>query len=185
MIANIWTTEELTWFGDSGGDDVVLTPLKVQAFASRKRWRPMGRPAAGVRGIRLEAGDEVIASEVHTEGSDLLVVSANGFGKRTALKNFPLQRRGGKGVTALKRTDKTGDLVGAQMARADQIVTLISSSGQVIRMLADEISLIGRATQGVTLMKPKPQEVVVSMTVDDASSDRAEDAVSPDGKPSG
>jgi len=188
MIAiNLDDGDELIWVRmSSGGDDVVLTTRKGQAIRfSEEDVRPMGRPAAGVRGIRLEAGDEVIASEVHTEGSDLLVVSANGFGKRTALKNFPLQRRGGKGVTALKRTDKTGDLVGAQMARADQIVTLISSSGQVIRMLADEISLIGRATQGVTLMKPKPQEVVVSMTVDDASSDRAEDAVSPDGKPSG
>jgi len=185
MIAiNLDEGDELIWVRmSSGGDDVVLTTRKGQAIRfSEEDVRPMGRPAAGVRGIRLEPGDEVIASEVHTEGSDLLVVSANGFGKRTALKNFPLQRRGGKGVTALKRTDKTGDLVGAQMARADQIVTLISSSGQVIRMLASEISLIGRATQGVTLMKPKPQEVVVSMTVDDASSDRAEDVASLDGK---
>jgi len=185
MIAiNLDQGDELIWVRmSSGNDDVVLTTRKGQAIRfTEEDVRPMGRPAAGVRGIRLEPSDEVIASEVHTEGSDLLVVSENGFGKRTALKNFPLQRRGGKGVTALKRTDKTGDLVGAQMARADQIVTLISSSGQVIRMLADEISLIGRATQGVTLMKPKPNEVVVSMTVDDASSDRVEDVAALDGK---
>ncbi len=70
----------------------------------------MGRPAAGVRGIRLDAGDQIISSEMSSEDADLLVISANGFGKRTALKQFPLQKRGGKGVTAMKRTEKTGKI---------------------------------------------------------------------------
>jgi DNA gyrase subunit A len=176
--------DELVWVRmSSGTDDVVLTTRKGQAIRfTEDDVRPMGRPAAGVRGIRLDPGDQVIASEVHNEGSDLLVISANGFGKRTALKNFPLQRRGGKGVTALKRTDKTGDLVGAQMVRPDQTVMLISSSGQVIRMPAEQISLIGRATQGVTVMKPKPNETVVSVAISDPSIDRSEENGSLNGK---
>lgn len=176
--------DELVWVRmSSGNDDVILTTRRGQAIRfSEDDVRPMGRPAAGVRGIRLEPGDEVIASEVHTEGSDLLVISAHGFGKRTALTNFPLQKRGGKGVTALKRTPKTGDLVGAQMVRPDQTVMLISSSGQVIRMPAEQISLIGRATQGVTVMKPKPNEVVVSVAISDPSAEVVEEAESPNGK---
>lgn len=82
----------------------------------------------------------------------------------------------------MKRTDKTGDLVGAQMVRPDQTVMLISSSGQVIRMPADQISLIGRATQGVTVMKPKPNEVVVSVAISDPSIDRAEENAALDGQ---
>jgi DNA gyrase subunit A len=176
--------DELVWVRmSSGTDDVVLTTRQGQAIRfAEDDVRPMGRPAAGVRGIRLAPGDQIIASEVHSEGSDLLVISANGFGKRTALKNFPLQRRGGKGVSALKRTEKTGDLVGAQMVRPDQTVMLISSSGQVIRMPAAQISLIGRATQGVTVMKPKRNEVVVSVAISDPSIDRAEENGALNGK---
>jgi DNA gyrase subunit A len=176
--------DELVWVRMSSGEDhVVLTTRRGQAIRfSEDDVRPMGRPAAGVRGIRLDSGDEVIASEVSANGADLLVISANGFGKRTALKHFPTQKRGGKGVTAMKRTDKTGDLVGAQMVRPDQTVMLISSSGQVIRMPADQISLIGRATQGVTVMKPKPNEVVVSVTISDPAIDRSEENGSLNGK---
>lgn len=184
IAINLDEGDELVWVRmSSGNDDVVLTTRKGQAIRfSENDVRPMGRPAAGVRGIRLEPGDEVIASDIHTEGSDLLVISANGFGKRTALRNFPLQKRGGKGVTALKRTSKTGDLVGAQMVRPDQTVMLMSSSGQIIRIPADQISLIGRATQGVTVMKPKPNEVVISVTISDPATDRTEDLESLNGK---
>ena len=178
--------DELVWVRmSSGSDDVVLTTRTGQAIRfSEDDVRPMGRPAAGVRGIRLEPGDEVIASDIHAEESDLLVITANGYGKRTALKNFPLQKRGGKGVTTLKRTAKTGDLVGAQMVRPDQTVMLISSSGQVIRIPAAQISLIGRATQGVTVMKPKRNEVVVSVTISDSAIERTEELESQNGQPS-
>ena len=181
-IAN--DVDELVWVRmSSGSDDVVLSTKLGQAIRfSEDDVRPMGRPAAGVRGIRLDPGDQVIASEVSSEGCDLLVISANGFGKRTALKQFPRQRRGGKGVTAMKRTEKTGDLVGAQMVRPDQTVMLMSSSGQVIRMPAEQISLIGRATQGVTVMKPKRNEVVVTVTISDPAIDRAEENGSLNGK---
>ncbi len=161
---------------------ILSTKLGQAIRFSEDDVRPMGRPAAGVRGIRLDTGDQIISSEVSSEDADLLVISANGFGKRTALKQFPLQKRGGKGVTAMKRTDKTGDLVGAHMVRPDQTVMLISSSGQVIRMPADQISLIGRATQGVTVMKPKPNEVVVSVAISDPVIDRAEENASLNGK---
>lgn len=176
--------DELVWVRmSSGNDDVILSTRLGQAIRfSEQDVRPMGRPAAGVRGIRLEPGDQVISSEVSVEGADLLVISAHGFGKRTALKHFPRQKRGGKGVTAMKRTEKTGDLVGAQMVRPDQTVMLISSSGQVIRIPAEQVSLIGRATQGVTVMKPKPNEVVVSVAVSDPSIDRSEDLGSLNGK---
>ena len=99
------------------------------------------------------------------DGASVLVVSANGFGKRTSLKQFKVQNRGGKGVTGMKVTAKTGDVVGARMVTPEHTVLLISSGGQIIRRPVSQINLIGRATQGVTLMRPKKGETVVSMTV--------------------
>ena len=134
--------------------------------------RPMGRPAAGVIGIRLGPGDRVIASEVVDPEDDLLVVASKGLGKRTAIDEFRGQGRGGKGVTAMKLTPKTGHIVAAAMVHTDQEVAMISSTGQVIRIPVAQISRIGRATQGVQLMRVTGSNSVISATVVDAKSEQ-------------
>jgi DNA gyrase subunit A len=93
------------------------------------------------------------------------------------MDQYPRQGRGGKGVTAMRLTPRTGDIVGAGMARPDQTVIMISSSGQVIRIPVAQISRIGRATQGVTLMRLEPGETVASLTVVDPKADRDDGAL--------
>ena len=165
--------DELAWVRvTSGSDHVVLITRQGQAIKfDENDARPMGRPAAGVIGIRMAAGDNIIASEVVQDGKDLLIVAAKGLGKRTALDQYPSQGRGGKGVTAMKLTPKTGEIVAAAMVSPDQNVLMMNSNGQVIRIPASQISLIGRATQGVFVMRLSPGETVRSMTVADAKSD--------------
>jgi DNA gyrase subunit A len=167
MIAiTLDTNDELAWVRMSSGENaVILVTEKGQAIHFHESdVRPMGRPAAGVRGIRLSEGDRVIASEVVTGDCDLLVVASKGLGKRTATEQFPRQGRGGKGVTAMKLTDRTGHVVAAAMVGDEHAVVMISSAGQIIRLPATQISRIGRATQGVTLMRLKETESVVSVT---------------------
>jgi DNA gyrase subunit A len=165
--------DDLAWVRPtSGKDHMVLITRQGQAIRfDEKDARPMGRPAAGVIGIRMAKGDVVIASEVVQPGKDLLVVAAKGLGKRTALDQYPSHRRGGKGVTAMRLTPKTGEIVAASMVSPDQNVLLMNSSGQVIRIPVAQISLIGRATQGVTLMRLTGNDTVRSITVTDAKAD--------------
>ena len=165
--------DELAWVRmSSGKNDVILVTSKGQAIRFHESGvRPMGRPAAGVRGIRLGNNDRVIASEVVSPDLDLLVVASKGLGKRTATSQFPIQGRGGKGVTAMKLTERTGVVVAAAMVGDEHTVMMISSRGQVIRMPAVQVSRIGRATQGVTLMRMKANESVVSVTAVEPKSD--------------
>jgi DNA gyrase subunit A len=173
--------DDLAWVRvTSGSDHVVLITRQGQAIRfDENDARPMGRPAAGVIGIRMAKGDDIIASEVVQDGKDLLIVAANGLGKRTSLDHYPSQGRGGKGVTAMKLTPKTGQIVAAAMVSPDQNVMLMNSSGQVIRIPASQISLIGRATQGVFVMRMNPGETVRTMAIADAKTD--EDEVSLNG----
>lgn len=166
--------DELAWVRiTNGSDDVVLVTQGGQAIRFPETdARPMGRPASGVIGIRLGPGDRVIASEVVDPDGDLLVVAQKGLGKRTAIDEFRGQGRGGKGVTAMKLTPKTGHIVSAAMVRADQTVVIINSSGQVIRIPVDQVSRIGRATQGVQLMRIGAGDSVASVTVVDAKSEQ-------------
>jgi DNA gyrase subunit A len=176
--------DELAWVKmTSGKDDVILVTQHGQAIRFKETdVRAMGRPAAGVIGIKLEPNDRVIAFEVIEPGGDLLVIASKGLGKRTGVDQYPSQGRGGKGVTAMKLTPKTGDIVAAGMVRADQTVVMLSTSGQVIRIPAAQISRIGRATQGVTLMRLGPNEAVASMTVVEPRNDRdGNGRVLPDG----
>jgi DNA gyrase subunit A len=125
----------------------------------------MGRPAAGVIGIRLDAGDRVIASEAVVAGKDLLVAAEKGLGKRTRADHFMTKGRGGKGVAAMKLTPRTGQIVGACMVDDDDLLVLMSSSGKVIRLPVAQVPTIGRQTQGVTLMKLDPDETVATITI--------------------
>lgn len=177
MIAiTLDAADELAWVKmTSGNDDIVLVSRGGMGIRfDENDARPMGRPAAGVIGIRLREQDQVIASEVVMEGSDLLVASTHGFGKRTDPDQFRNQSRGGKGVTAMKLTPKTGEIVSAAMVRPDQMVALISSAGQVIRIPAAQVSRIGRSTQGVTLMKLAKNVTLVSTAIIDPKSDQEE-----------
>jgi DNA gyrase subunit A len=166
--------DELAWVRITNGKNhVVLITKKGQAIRfDENDARAMGRPAAGVIGIKLEPGDKIIASEVVEEGKDLLVVAARGLGKRTALEHYPSQGRGGKGVTAMKLSPKTGEIVAAGMVSPEQTVIMINSLGQVIRIPVSQISRIGRATQGVTLMRLQGNQTVRSVTVADAKNDK-------------
>ncbi|HEX9059329.1 MAG TPA: DNA gyrase C-terminal beta-propeller domain-containing protein, partial [Clostridia bacterium] len=125
--------------------------------------RPIGRVSMGVKGIDLEEGDYVISMEVHSDKSSLLVVTENGFGKRTDLSEYRLQTRGGKGILNYRVTAKTGAIAGMKLVGDDDDIMLISSDGTIIRLNVSEISMLGRATQGVTLMRMGEDSKVVSI----------------------
>jgi DNA gyrase subunit A len=112
----------------------------------------MGREAAGVRGIRLGPGQDLIALIVVGEGH-VLTASATGYGKRTPLSEFPAHSRGGQGVIALQTSDRNGFTVAALQVLPDQEIMLISSTGTLVRTTVDEISVQGRNTQGVRLIR--------------------------------
>ena len=114
--------------------------------------RPMGRGAAGVRGIKLPAGHEVIALSIMREGL-ILTATENGYGKRTNVDDFPVQGRGGQGVIAIQTTERNGDTVGATLVADEDEVMLISSNGTLVRTAVDDISVMGRNTQGVRLIR--------------------------------
>ena len=132
----------------SGEDELILVTEKAHAIRFHEDdVRSMGRQAAGVRGIRLASGDRVMAVDVideETSPLDLLIVSDNGFGKRTRLEEFNRQGRGGQGVTAMKLGAKNGRVAGAQIVREDEEVMLISAHGVVIRTPIAHISRYGR-----------------------------------------
>lgn len=168
MIAiSLDANDELAWVRQtSGDDDVVLVTTGGQAIRFHEAdVRPMGRPAAGVIGIRMEDSDKVIAFEVIEPDHDLLVVAQRGLGKRTPIDQYRAQGRGGKGIQAMRLTDRTGKIIGAAMVHPDDAVMLMNSSGIAIRVAANQISLIGRTTQGVTLMRLSGDQTIASMAV--------------------
>jgi DNA gyrase subunit A len=114
--------------------------------------RPMGREAAGVRGVRLGAGQELIALIVVGEGH-VLTASETGYGKLTPLEDFPPHGRGGQGVIALQTTDRNGATVAALQVTPDQEIMLITSTGTLVRTPVEQISVLGRNTQGVRLIR--------------------------------
>jgi len=123
----------------------------------------MGRTARGVIGIRLQEGDEVVSAEVIETNTTLLTVTENGLGKRTALDEYPVQGRGGKGVISIKVTPKGGKAVGLIQVRDEDEVVMITNNGKLIRTIAGSISIHGRNTQGVRLMDVEPDDRVVSI----------------------
>jgi DNA gyrase subunit A len=149
----------------SGDDDVLMVSRSGQAIRfSEKDARPMGRDTGGVKGMRLRSGDEVIASDVigAAEG-DLLVVTENGYGKRTRTDEYPVKGRGGLGVRTVQLTEAKGKLAGARVVRDGYQVMLISTGGTVIRMPVDGIRRAGRSTQGVIVMRLKEGEQVSAL----------------------
>lgn len=123
--------------------------------------RNMGRNSSGVRSIRLGEGDYVVDMSVLDPEQDILTISENGFGKRSSLEDYRLTGRGGKGIKAGVFNEKTGDLVNLKQVKADKDVILITSNGTIIRLKADQISYIGRNTQGVKIMRFKDKNTKV------------------------
>ena len=146
-----------------GQDNVVLVTRKgICITFSEKDVRPVGRTAQGVIGMRVDEDDYVIGMEPIIEGSKatLLAITENGFGKRTELDEYRVQNRGGHGVITYKITPKTGELVGIKIVSGVEDIMLITDTGTIIRMNTGEISVLGRSTQGVTLMRTNDGKVV-------------------------
>jgi DNA gyrase subunit A len=147
-----------------GTQELILSTRDGQAIRFRETdVRPMGRDTYGVRGITLEEGDVVVAMDVAEPGATLLTVSENGYGKRSAMDDYRLQGRGGKGLITMKTTDKTGAVVGVVRVGDDDQVILITDRGKVIRIRMSEIRVIGRNTQGVRLIDREEGERVSSV----------------------
>ena len=165
----------------NGDENVLVVTKQGKAIAfSEKDVRPMGRNAGGVRAILLEKGDEVVSMELDIDQSrKMLVITENGFGKRTPLDEYRLQARGGKGVATYDKTKfgKTGLLVGATLVSEDDEVMVINSNGVIIRIRAEEVSTLGRTTQGVKVMKVEKGNRIVSVAkvVDEDSAKKPTD----------
>ena len=151
-----------------GEDNVVLVTKKgICITFDEKEVRPMGRVSQGVIGIRLDEDDEVIGMESVINGgkATLLAITENGFGKRTELDEYRVQKRGGRGVITYKITPKTGTLIGVRIATEDDDVMLVTDTGTIIRLQVKDISILGRSTQGVTLMRTSDGGKVVGMEI--------------------
>jgi DNA gyrase subunit A len=153
----------------SDKNDIIIITKKGQSIRFREKdIRAMGRPAAGIRGIRLKKDDEVIGMDVVEEQKDsqfLLVLSEHGYGKRTDVKEYRLQGRGGSGIKTANVTSKTGDLVFSQVLTGEEEdLVVISQKGQVIRTKISSIAKLSRATQGVRIMKLAEGDKVASAT---------------------
>ena len=148
----------------TGDNDILMVSRKGQAVRFHESAvRPTGRSTEGVRGMSLRQGDEVIEINNATDEADLLVVTENGYGKRTRIAEYRQTGRGGLGVKTVQLTEARGQLVGARVVRDGYAVMLISTGGTVIRMSVDEIKRLGRATQGVIVMRLRGDEQVSSL----------------------
>lgn len=150
----------------SGNDNVIIITRNGKCISfSEHDVRPMGRIAGGVRAIKLEDDDEVVSMELVQPGEELLVVTTKGYGKRTAAEEYKIQARGGKGLLTYDKTKfkKTGKLVGAIVVDDEDEVLLINSEGIIIRIRADEVSKLGRATQGVKIMRTDEDIDIISI----------------------
>lgn len=148
---------------DGNKEVLLVTRQGMSIKFDEKDIRHMGRTAMGVKGITLSDNDKVVSMSLADEGTDLLVVSENGFGKRTDINEYRTQIRAGKGIKTYNIAEKTGDLVGAQMVNEDDEIMIINSNGVLIRLRVNEISLFGRVTSGVKLMKTDEEVNVVSI----------------------
>ena len=158
-------TEELIAVRMTTGDAHILLGTRngLAIHFAETDVRSMGRTARGVRGIQLGKDDQVVGMEVMVKDSDVLTVSEDGLGKRTAVTEYRRQTRGGKGIINLKVTDKTGPVVGFRIVRPEQAMMLITVDGIIIRFEVDEVSIFGRNSQGVKLMRLGDGDKVVAL----------------------
>jgi DNA gyrase subunit A len=177
IAINLDDGDELKWIRMTSGDnEVVISTSQGQAIRFHERdARPMGRVARGVRGIRLRPGDHVIGMDIVEEGSDIIVISRYGYGKRTKVSQFTPHARGGVGIRSAVVNSKTGELIGVKTLVGDeQEVIIISQHGQTIRLGLDNIPALGRATQGVRIMRLNDGDQVVSLALVDKTEEQTE-----------
>lgn len=167
IAINLDDGDELKWIKSTNGNsDIIISTSAGQAVRFNEAdARPMGRAARGVRGVRLRPGDSVVGMDIITSDDQvLLVISEKGFGKRTKAENFPSHKRGGVGIKSAIVTAKTGPIISVQSIDDDmEEALLISQNGQTIRLALDDIKLIGRTTQGVTIMRLSDGDSVSSI----------------------
>ena len=159
--------DELVSIQQTTGDDIVTIVTRNGKCISfhEKDVRPMGRTATGVSAIKLEDDDEVVSMCLGQPGVKLLAVTEKGFGKRTPIEDYKVQARGGKGLLTYDKAKfkKTGKLVGAMVVDDDDELLMINSNGVIIRIKASDVSVLGRATQGVKIMKVEEGNAIISM----------------------
>lgn len=151
------------------GDDIILTTAKGQAIRFKESdAREMGRAAGGVRGMKLGKGDFIVGADVikkDAEKPELLVMSENGYGKKTAVKEYKVQKRGGSGIKTAKVTAKIGQLMVAKVVTpAFTELVAISKNSQVIRITMKDVPTLGRDTQGVRIMKLREGDSIASLS---------------------
>jgi len=175
ITINLDDGDELKWIRMTTGDnEVLISTSQGQAIRFHERdVRPMGRVARGVRGIRLRAGDRVIGMDIVEQNSSIFVISKFGYGKRTKVSQFTPHARGGVGIRSAVVNVKTGELIGVKTLSDNdgQEVIIISSQGQTIRLGINDISALGRATQGVRIMRLNDNDEVVSLALVDKVDD--------------
>lgn len=179
IAINLDDGDELKWIRLTTGDnEVVISTAQGQAIRfHEKEARPMGRVSRGVRGIRLRAGDQVIGMDVVENNSSIFVISQYGYGKRTKVAQFTAHARGGVGIRSAVVNSKTGKLIGVKSLSEDdtQEVIIVSSQGQTIRLGLKDIPQLGRATQGVRIMRLNDGDEVVSLALVDAQDEDDEE----------
>jgi DNA gyrase subunit A len=181
IAINLLAGDELLWVSPTTGADHVLiaTQLGKAIRFEESEVRAMGRDTQGVIGIRLGKSDMVtgmaVVTEEQREKAELLVITDRGFGKRTPLEDYPIQHRGGQGVFTLKVTDRVGRLSALRLTTdPEEEILLITASGMVLRTHVEAISLIGRQTQGVIVMRIQPEDTVVALAPVGAGDDEDE-----------
>ena len=138
----------------------------------------MGRTASGVRSINLRENDIAVCMDIAVEDEDLLVISENGFGKRTPITEYKVQRRGGTGLITYKLSEKTGKVVGATVCKLEDELMLINTSGVAIRINVSDISVTSRSAMGVTLMRTSEEEKIAAIAKISGSSEEKEEQLS-------
>lgn len=168
-LNNVLTTD--------GKQNILIgTHLGYAVTFNEKDVRSMGRTAAGVRGINLRDNDYVVGSDILKPGSEVLVISEKGYGKRTAASEYPVKGRGGKGIKTANITEKNGPLAGVTVVNGDEDIMLITSAGVMIRFDVDDVSQTGRATLGVRLIKVDDDSQVASITAVPKASEEDEES---------
>jgi DNA gyrase subunit A len=168
IAINLTEGDELRWVGlTDGQDDIILATRKGKAARfHEKEVRPMGRDTRGVTGIRLRPGDEVIGMEIVQPGGELLVVTEQGYGKRTPLDEFPVKHRATGGVIANSLNAETGRVAAVRVVgREDEELMLITEEGTILRTEVSSVNRYRRASRGVTVMKPGEGDRIVSIAV--------------------
>ncbi len=148
---------------DGSGHVLLTTALGQTIRFDERDVRPMGRVARGVKGVSLQDGDAVVGLDPVDPNADLLVISENGYGKRTRVNEYKVQGRGGRGLKTFRVLEKTGPLVAARMVKEGNELMLISMNGIIIRVSIEEVSRLGRSTQGVRVMRLEPGDRVVAV----------------------